>query len=106
MSGKYNHNNDFIIERILGKNEKSDIIFNLDEDGRLTNEIYCIVVKRGLSKENALKEAKKILWLHNFDNVIESIYKGRLDYDNFEGIWDFEFGSEYKSEKVWIIQTD
>ena len=106
MSGKYNSNNEFTIERILEKNEKSDIIFYVDECGKLTNEIYCIVVKRGLSKDNALKEAERILRFGGFNNIIKSICKGRLDYDNFEGTWDFEFGSEYKSEVVWIIQID
>lgn len=106
MSGKYNHNNDFIIEKILWKNEKSDIIFYVDEYLNLTDEIYCIVVKRGFSKENALKEAKRILQFHNLDKDIKSIHRGRLGYDNFGGTYDFESGSEYRSEVVWVIETD
>lgn len=106
MSGKYNHSNDFIIEKILWKNEKSDIIFYVDEYLNLTDEIYCIVVKRGFSKENALKEAKRILQFHNLDKDIKSIHRVRLGYDNFEGTWDFESGSEYRSEVVWVIETD
>lgn len=107
MSGKYNSNNDFIVKRILRKNEKSDIIFYVEDDGTITNEIYCVVVKRGLSKENTLKEAEKILKIAGFNNkIITSIKKDRLDYDENEGCWDLNIGNEYKSELVWILQTN
>lgn len=104
MSGKYNRSDD-IVYRVLDKGQKSDIIFYVDENGELYNDVYCVVVKRGLSRESAIIEANRILKFGGFSEKIKSINIGRLDYDEFEGCWSFDDGGEVKSELVWIALT-